>query len=400
MITEIAIEGFKSFGYPAEAIPLRPVNFVAGPNSAGKTNILAALEFLQNCVLADCAFAVNELGGPGEIRHRARGPGDDGRPLSIRIELVNAKPFQSSEWAIRAMSYELSISIGGNRESPVIEKETLIADLERDGSVREFRVERDRESVSLADTLKPGRVSNFALPPQGHARTFIGSDMFYPPCMFLREELSRWRFFDINPSAARQPQTGRSGIELGKHGENLPAVLNDMVNSGNEAAIRSFTQSMQASVPGLECIEPVRLPGGAGWSFRVGEETAPEPFSAASVSGGTVRLAALFLITDWLARAGSLIGYEEPENGVHPDLRQTIVESIRNAAELHGAQFIATTHNPDFLDLLDPCETLLCEKSNGSTSVRPASAVENLEVFLKSFSLGELWKQGALESMQ
>ena len=36
MITELSIEGFKSFGSPAETIELGPLSFVVGANSSGR----------------------------------------------------------------------------------------------------------------------------------------------------------------------------------------------------------------------------------------------------------------------------------------------------------------------------------------------------------------------------
>ena len=45
MITKLEIEGFKSFGSPAEKIELGPLNFIVGANATGKTNLLHALRF-------------------------------------------------------------------------------------------------------------------------------------------------------------------------------------------------------------------------------------------------------------------------------------------------------------------------------------------------------------------
>ena len=59
MITELEIEGFKSFGSPAEKIELGPLNFIVGANATGKTNLLHALRFLQNAVNHDVPYAVS-----------------------------------------------------------------------------------------------------------------------------------------------------------------------------------------------------------------------------------------------------------------------------------------------------------------------------------------------------
>ena len=62
MITELEIEGFKSFGSPAEKIELGPLNFIVGANASGKTNLLHALRFLQNAVNHDVSYAVQRVG--------------------------------------------------------------------------------------------------------------------------------------------------------------------------------------------------------------------------------------------------------------------------------------------------------------------------------------------------
>ena len=61
MITEFSIEGFKSFGSPAEVVQLGSLNVVVGANASGKSNFIDALRFLQNAVIHDVSYAVSEL---------------------------------------------------------------------------------------------------------------------------------------------------------------------------------------------------------------------------------------------------------------------------------------------------------------------------------------------------
>ena len=116
--------------------------------------------------------------------------------------------------------------------------------------------------------------------------------------------------------------------------------------------------------------------------------------SPASVSGGTVRLLALLVIATWTAEHSSFIAIEEPENGIHPHLFEHIVDILRTAAE--GNQVLVTTHNPAFLDFLEPDQVVLCDKREGYTITRRAADVEAIEQFRKHFHLGELWVQGTL----
>src|SRR5579864_4679900 len=86
-IREIRIEGFKSFGTPAEVIPFGPLNFVVGANASGKTNLISALRFLQLAVLQNTEFAVNEFGGVAEVRNKILRQRESLKPLTIGFKL-------------------------------------------------------------------------------------------------------------------------------------------------------------------------------------------------------------------------------------------------------------------------------------------------------------------------
>ena len=100
------------------------------------------------------------------------------------------------------------------------------------------------------------------------------------------------------------------------------------------------------------------------------------------------------VIANWTTKQSSLVAIEEPENGVHPHLSEHIVQVLRTASE--ERQLLVTTHNPAFLDYLQPDEVILCDKINGFTQVQLASNIRGIETFRKHFRLGELWEQGTL----
>jgi predicted ATPase len=72
-------------------------------------------------------------------------------------------------------------------------------------------------------------------------------------------------------------------------------------------------------------------------------------FSSRIVSEGTLRVLALCALTvnPW---SGSLLAFEEPENGVHPRRLELIVELLASLASDQGRQVIVTTHSPLFCD--------------------------------------------------
>lgn len=63
MITELTVENFKSFGPDGRPLALQPLNFIAGANASGKTNLLSALRFLKLALLNDVEIAVAAFGG-------------------------------------------------------------------------------------------------------------------------------------------------------------------------------------------------------------------------------------------------------------------------------------------------------------------------------------------------
>jgi predicted ATPase len=72
-------------------------------------------------------------------------------------------------------------------------------------------------------------------------------------------------------------------------------------------------------------------------------------YSSRIVSEGTLRVLALCVIAvnPW---AGSLLAFEEPENGVHPRRLELIAQLLLSVASEQGRQVLVTTHSPLFCD--------------------------------------------------
>src|SRR5207247_4910078 len=72
-------------------------------------------------------------------------------------------------------------------------------------------------------------------------------------------------------------------------------------------------------------------------------------FSSRIISEGTLRVLALcaIAVNPW---GGSLLAFEEPENGVHPRRLELIVQLLTSLALERGRQVVVTTHSPLFCD--------------------------------------------------
>jgi predicted ATPase len=115
---------------------------------------------------------------------------------------------------------------------------------------------------------------------------------------------------------------------------------------------------------------------------------------AIRLSDGTLR---------WLAILAILLNpnpapvtcVDEPELGLHPDILPTLADLLREAST--RTQLIVTTHSTALVDAFsdDPESVCVSEKIDGSTVIRRLSQPD-LAVWLKDYSLGNLWTSGEI----
>ena len=404
MITELEIEGFKSFGSPAKKIELGPLNFIVGANASGKTNLLHALRFLQNAVNHDVSYAVSELGGSAEVRNKRL---YQDQPLRLAIKLEQEVKLsdpddlpdgRDEDIVLRSWEYELALDLGSNETTPSIVAEALSTEVVWRGQTSTATLKRENKKIIISDPMElllptgfQGQTLTIAIPEQESTRlALVVAGFFFFPAIFLRDEIRNWSFHNIIPGVARQPYREQPNAVLGSAGENLATILHRMTAEDRA----SIAQGLRGIVPGLKNVKTKKLPIQDTLAFQIVEDALNAAINPISVSDGTVRLLALLVLTTWIAPRASLIAIEEPENGVHPHLAENIVDMLRSASE--HSQLIVTTHAPDLLDHLEPSEVILCDKEDGFTKLRKASSVADIEQFRQHFSLGELWEQGVV----
>ncbi|RJP25512.1 MAG: hypothetical protein C4527_17025 [Candidatus Omnitrophota bacterium] len=400
MITEIELEGFKSFGSPAETIRLGRLNFLIGANASGKSNLIAAMEFLKNAVTQNVEYAVNELGGNNEVRNKVLRQRKEPKPVRIKIRIDTKLKFSlHDENELQAESFDYEVILDLRSESrPIICSEKLIVPMEQDKKKIRFELMRTESTVEFTDLFSAKKEKRkIPIEKPEHTRlTLSGGGFLAVPCFFLLDQIGHWRFFNISPNIARQSYRETPNIDLGKQGENLSSILHKIEEDKSKKHFNEIINGLKGIVPGFQNYQTKLLDVERKWAFQVVEEKIRGAIPPSSISDGTIRLLALLVIATWMADRSSFIAIEEPENGIHPLLSKHVVELLRTASQKPKAQFLITTHNPDFLDFLEPEEVLLCDKVDGSTRIKRASDVVEIEQFRKHFTLGELWVQGTL----
>ena len=404
-ITELRIEGFKSFGTPMQRIALGPLTFIVGANASGKTNMLAALQFLKMAVLQNAEFACNEFGGTSEVKNRIVRERNAKKPVVIgfKMNMGGMPVINNAEKTFQfgIFDYQMRLDLRHVDQIPRIEEETLQADIQdMEGKQCKFSLIRKEEKVTLIDDVTEshkGKEQEYSIDKRDATRLALGVGFFSLPCAVLRNQIEEWQFYNISPSQARIPTREVPDMDMGSAGENLAVMLHKLEQQKGKVNLDAIAAELRSVVPGFLNVKTNKSGSEGKWSFQVLENRIQGAMNPNSVSDGTIRLLALSVIANWRNDVSPLIAIEEPENGLHPHLSEHIVQILRTASE--ERQLLITTHNPEFLNCAEPEEVVLCDKREGLTVIRKASDIEDIQAFRKHFSLGELWIQGTLGGM-
>ncbi len=389
MIRRVKITNYKSLR--DVEIALSRLAVFVGPNAAGKSNLFDALGLLSRMATTKSLKSAfdRHRGAPLEAffygEHGIEGlMSQETVQLTIEVDVelsphvirdVERQIQQMREGVSRPvrqrvretyLRYILTIEMRPDSGHLRVFNEQLLA-LNRDGSVRRSR----NPFIERMDGRLHLRMEGQAHPTYhdiGLDHTLVSTDLYaphYPHITAFKEELSRWRFYYLEPRAMRADTPIKEVNTLESSGGDLAAFYNTMrarAPRQYQAAVRAL-DTLLPTIQQLE-VEPDRqgmlqlriVEGGVPYSIRV-------------ISEGTLRILALLAIVNPLA-ATSVIGYEEPENGVHPRRLKLIADLLKNAADSGGVQVLVNTHSPILPAYFEDESLIVCRKEGrGSTFV-------------------------------
>ena len=207
----------------------------------------------------------------------------------------------------------------------------------------------------------------------------------HPHLVAMRQELASWFTFYFEPrERMRLLNPVKEVHHIGLMGEDLGAFLNTL-RSLNPRQFKSVEKSLQAMIPSVTGIEVgVNNLGEVEFALCEGEKRV----SARSLSEGTLRILGLLALVS-AKEPPALIGFEEPENGVHPRRIRRVAQFLETRMILEDIQFIVTTHSALLPDLIPPESLYVCRKVNGSTEIEPFTIMH----------IGPLWKKPDIETV-
>ena len=386
--------------------PLTPMTAVIGKNGVGKSTLFDAFGFLADALKSGIEEACDSRGRGGFERLRTQG-----QAQPIRFEVYYRQQPNS-----RPITYELSID--AIRGRPFISEERLRQRRKGQKSGQPFSFLHLRNGRGAAwkgddtgnfedhdDSSLFGAQISDTEPNESGEKEFValadddrlgistlGSLKQHTRIAAFRRFIEDWYLSYFTPDAARDLPLAGPQKHLNIHGDNLGNVVQFMQRE-HPKRFDSILTRIAEKIPGIERIDTERTSDGR-LLLRFNDRGFDDPFYAQQMSDGTLKVFAYLLLLEDPSPPPFLC-IEEPENGLYHKLLETLAEEFRTHAtgRKGGSQVFITTHQPYFVDALEPKEVWILEKGHdGFANVRRASddpTTNNLVA--EGLPLGGLW---------
>lgn len=400
--------------------PLTPMTAVIGKNGVGKSVLFDAFGFLADALKNGVEEACDLRGRGGfeklraqgetgpiefEIYYRERGntrpityeiaieSDEDGRPYVLR-EIMEEDTGNSPPLSFLLLSRGKGVVWKGDQAGSQVNKTKEGFVLSEFAMSLANSIMEEKESVEFKDAqiveLEDHRKLGVAT---------LGALKQHPRISAFRRFIEGWYLSYFTPDAARSLPLAGPQSRLNVHGGNLGNVVQFMEREHPER-FETILDRIANKIPGIDRIETERSNDGR-LLLRFNDKGFQDPFYAQQMSDGTLKIFAYLLLLEDPSPP-SFLCIEEPENGLYHKLLETLAHEFRQHASGSGtvSQVFITTHQPYFVDALDPSEVWILEKgTDGFSTIRRASddpIVNNMVE--EGLPLGGLWFSDYLDA--
>ena len=393
-LESVRFRSLLTFGPSSEPVPLESLNVVIGANGAGKSNFLSLLGLLGGTV-GDFQAPVLAGGGGPEWIHKSR---KDGSVSSIRAVVRIKDERFIHELKLRQSNGRLLVDSeivtfdAQNESGDLLLRSDSRGVWAKRGPYQEGNLGFASESeAELSDrgyqVLSRQNLGNSVLSEIGHLSDLHGLDK-------LRTFYDGVRLYgagDFSPGGpARMPQT------IGLNENRLEPDLSNLMNV--VVGIRRLPERLDAVLARLRQVNPriesVDIDSAGTYLQLVFREDGKIRTPAARLSEGTLRLLTLLAAIHQSAEP-TVLCFEEPETGLHPDAIGEMVRILLDASK--RTQVVVTTHNEKLVSALtgQPEVILIADIDEEGTRLRRLES-DDLAVWLEDYSLGDLWASGQI----
>ncbi|GHV35270.1 ATPase [Synergistales bacterium] len=393
--------------------PLTPLTAVIGKNGVGKSTLFDAFGFLADCLkngVEEACYASGR-GGFGKIRSQGQS-----KPIEFEV-------YYKEDGNARPITYELSIDLD-DMGRPYVLKERLRQRRKGQSWGRPFSflvmesgkgvvwkgelegVDEDRNDFDLSGLMKSSTKEESnkteVVELDDNRRLGIatlGSLKQHPRISAFRRFIEGWYLSYFTPDAARSLPLAGPQKHLNIHGDNLGNVVQFMERE-HPKRFQNILHRIADKVPGVNKIDTEKTNDGR-LLLRFNDKGFQDPFYSQQMSDGTLKVFAYLLLLEDPSPPPFLC-IEEPENGLYHKLSETLAQEFREHAtgRKDGSQIFVTTHQPYFVDALDPDEVWILEKGNdGFSTIKRASDIQFVQNMVdEGQPLGALWYSDYLDA--
>ena len=356
-IDKLVIKGFKSL--QDVELELGRLNVLIGPNGGGKSNLISFFEMLRHMVEGDLQVWTGQQDGAN------------------RVLTFGAKS---------TPQLDASLYFGDN---------VYLFSLAHTAADRfVFR----HEAVSM-----PERYDEPHWLGRGHQEALLKSRTMPAgerprQADYCYQSITNWQVYHFHDTGrdARLKQTHglHDNWSLRHDAANLAAYLH-MLRDRHPEVYADIVATVQQALPFFG--DFVLLPesnGKGSYSIRLmwRSKYADEAFLADQLSDGSLRFICLVTALKQPEPPATII-FDEPELGLHPYAITLLGSLLDSAAE--DMQVIVATQSPHLLDEFSVDDLIVVELENGASTFRRLGESQ-FGVWLKDFSVGELWEKNVL----
>ena len=363
VIDRVTVRGFKSIR-ALEEFELRGLNVLIGANGVGKSNLIGVFRMLSELARDRLQLFVKREGNADALLF-------GGRRRTSRMEVELS--FNGAD-----QRYALALE-------PVADGLALARDLNSSAAPQEYAAAVSGGASSIAEGA--------STPYGGHSETRAECVEGGEFAAYMLPAMRDWRVYHFHDTSEvagiRASQAVRDNLRLKPDGANLGPFLR-LLHERHPYEYREIVDAVRMVAPffgGFVYRKDVDEHMDLEW-YHV--DDADTPLRSMQLSDGTLRFMCLAtLLLQPAALQPRLILIDEPELGLHPFGLALLAEMLESVSETR--QVIVSTQSADLISEFRPEDVVVVNRRDGE-SVFERLDSEDLQDWLKEYSLGDLWR--------
>lgn len=397
MLKEIIIKNFFSFK-GENHIRLNPgINLLMGINGSGKTSFLNSIRLLYEGVCGNGFenFFQLEWGGFGEVVN-ANG---DKTPQNIELTFVfdhsslkriNSKSKFTEDvyykiiiYPLGATGYRLEEKLCTYDKESKKERYVFLNFKNGKGTLSAFVKDECHTESFSGDTSEQELVLRQISDPRRYFPLYVIKSAI--------SEMSLFETFDTREDCSiRKPSKSSSELGLTSGGENVVSVLNNL-STQDTKTFSAIEENLRVINPNFQRFNFQLF--GSRIYMSIMEKNLSHTIGMRFLSDGTLRYILMMCVL--LNRhTGHLIGLDEPEGRLHPDMINSVADMMKASAK--QSQLIVATHSPLLANLFELEDIIVFEKDEDNATMVKYLYEEDFPEWSGEYLPGQMWLHGVI----